>query len=225
MRLQRAALLLVLPVLATATPLGAQQPASQGARPDAPQALRAAPSGRATTEVTLVVPRPPAPAGAQAAAQPQNAQNAQPAAAPLTIRIDYGQPHLRGRTLHTDSLVPYDRPWRTGANASTTLTTGVDLVIGGQPVPKGTYVLWTMPRRTGWTLMVQKRPAPATMQQEMTYDPANDVARVELRAQTLATPVESLTITLVPSTAPGAARGELRLAWGTTALSTEWMVR
>ena len=177
------------------------------AAPAAQPTLRAAPSTRATAEVTLQYPRESAPAGAQ----------------PVTIRIDYGQPHLRGRTLHTDSLVPYDRPWRTGANAATTLTTGVDLVIGGQPVPAGTYVLWTLPSRSGWTLIVQRSGTAA--QAEGRYDPANDVARIPLRQQTLAAPAESLTMWLVPSTAPGVQRGELRLAWGATMLSAEWAVR
>ena len=113
--------------------------------------LRPALSGRATSIVTLAVPRDPA--------QPA-APNAQPAAAqttpPITIALDYGQPHLRGRTLHTDSLVPYDKPWRTGANDPTTLTTGVDLVVGGANLPAGKYVLYTIPGRDSWKLIIQK---------------------------------------------------------------------
>jgi hypothetical protein len=171
-------------------------------------AMRAAPSGRATTEVVLTF--------ADSAARA--------AASPAKIRIDYGQPHLRGRKLLTDSLVPYDKPWRTGANAATTLTTDVDLVIGGVNLPKGTYVLQTMPSRAGWKLLVQKEVAPSPMQEAVTYDPANDVARVDLRVSTLSAPLESLTFWLIPS--PGAsARGELRLAWGTIALATDWVVR
>src|SRR5688500_1872984 len=93
--------------------------------------LRVAPSGRGLTEVTLTLVDSVARASAK----------------PSIIRIDYGQPHLRGRQLLTDSLVPYDKPWRTGANAPTTLTTDVDLVIGGATVPKGRYVLQTLPAR------------------------------------------------------------------------------
>ncbi len=168
-------------------------------------AMRATPSGRATTGVTLTFMDSAARA------------NGQPAA----IRIDYGQPHLRGRTLHTDSLVPYDVPWRTGANGATTLTSDVDLVIGGANVPKGTYVLQTLPSRTGWTLLIQKNVTASAM----TYDPANDVARVPLRQTTLPIPLESLTMWLIPATQPGATRGELRFGWGTTALATDWSVR
>lgn len=165
-------------------------------------AMRPAPSGRATAEVVLTLVD-------TAAAR---------TATPAKIRIDYGQPHLRGRTLHTDSLVPYDRVWRTGANDPTTLTTDVDLTIGGTAVPKGSYVLQTLPGRNGWQLLVQKPAAGQGAQ-------PTDVARIPLRATTLHQPLESFTFWLIPSTQPGAARGELRLAWGTSALSTEWMVR
>jgi hypothetical protein len=166
--------------------------------------LRPAASGRGTSEVTLTTPgpegQPPVPAG--------------------KIRLDYGQPHLRGRTLHTDSLVPFDKPWRTGANAPTMLTTEVALDLGGVVLPKGSYVLFTLPSRAGWALIVQK-----DVGQGGEYKVENDVARVSLRSRTLAAPLESLTMWLIPSTAPGAARGELRLAWGTVELSADWVVK
>lgn len=166
--------------------------------------LRPAPSGRGTSEVILTVPGP----------------QGQPSGPEMKIRVDWGQPHLRGRTLHTDSLVPYDRPWRTGANASTTLSTDVDLDVGGVTLPKGKYVLFTLPGRAGWTLMVQK-----DVGQGGEYKTENDVGQVTLRVRQLAQPLESLTMWLIPSTAPGQARGELRLAWGTTEVATDWTVR
>jgi len=166
---------------------------------------RPAPSTRATAEVSLTYPQGQAPAGAT----------------PAVIRVDYGQPHLRGRAMFTDSLVPYDKPWRTGANASTTLRTDVALELGGATLPAGTYVLFTLPARAGWKLIVQRSEAQSATQ----YDAQFDVARVDLRQRTLASPIESLSIWLVPSTQPGAARGELRLAWGTTELSTDWTVK
>ena len=174
---------------------------------DAQGSMRVSPSGRATTEVTLTL----VDSAARAAAKPS------------TIRIDYGQPHLRGRTVNTDSLVPYDKPWRTGANGATMLTTSVDLVIGGASVPKGTYVIQTLPSRTGWKLLIQKDVAQSPMAAAMAYDPANDVARIDLRQTALAIPLESLTMWLIP--APGTSRGELRLAWGTVALATDWAVK
>lgn len=171
--------------------------------------MRVAASGRGTTEVVLTL----VDSAARAAAQPSK------------IRIDFGQPHLRGRRLLTDSLVPYDKPWRTGANDATKLTTDIDLVIGGASVPKGTYVLQTLPSRAGWKLLIQKDVAQSPMAAAMAYDPANDVARVDLRQSTLPAALESLTFWLIPSTQPGAPRGELRLAWGTVALATDWSVK
>ena len=175
--------------------------------------MRVAPSGRATTEVELTL----VDSAARAAAQPAK------------IRIDYGQPHLRGRRLLTDSLVPYDKVWRTGANAPTTLTTDVDVVIGGARVPKGTYILQTIPARTGWKLLIQKNGAQSQAAPSTAPDPAIDVARVDLRQVTLPAAVESLTFWLIPALQPagqtGAPRGELRLAWGTIALATDWSVR
>lgn len=205
------------------------------ATPTVPAGLRPGTSSRATAEVTLAVPRPAsampamggmgatsaAPASAPAPAPATAAAPTTPAAKPLVIRLDYGQPHLRGRTLHIDSLVPYDKPWRTGANGSTTLTTDVDLVLGGTTLPKGSYVLYTLPGRTTWKLIIQR----SVRQSAMTYSDSNDVARIDLRHSTLSSPLESLTMWLIPSLQPGIARGELRFAWGNDQLSTDWSVK
>ena len=139
-------------------------------------------------------------------------------ATPRTIRLDWGQPHLRGRVLHTDSLVPYDEVWRTGANATTMLHTDFTLMLGSAMLPAGSYALFTLPTRDGWQLIVQKDIG----QTIADYDTAKDLARIPLRMRTLTEPIESLTMWLIP--ARGAARGELRMAWGATELSTEWMI-
>jgi len=173
-------------------------------------AMRAAPSGRALTEVSFTF--------ADTAA-------ARVAGKPSVIRIDYGQPHLRGRSLHTETLVPYDKAWRLGANGATMLTTDVDLVVGGQPVPKGTYVLQAMPTRAGWTLFVQRDTAQSPMAAAMSYKPERDIARVALRVSTLATPLESFSVWLIPAAGAGTPKGELRLAWGTVALATDWSMK
>lgn len=143
-----------------------------------------------------------------------------PAAAPVLITLDYGVPSLRGRVPHSDSLVPYDKPWRTGANDATTLTTGVDLVVGGATLPAGKYALYTIPTKGDWKLIIQK-----FANQTAEYVQTHDVARVDLRRRALSEPVESLTMWLIPSTAPGKAQGELRIAWGSSLLSTPWSVK
>lgn len=173
-------------------------------------ARRAAPSTRATAEVSLTF--------ADTAAQ-------RVAGKPALMRIDYGQPHLRGRKLLTDSLVPMGKVWRLGANAATIFTTDVDLVMGGKDVAKGRYVAQLLPETSGWTLILQQETTGAAQVNVAAYDKAKDYARIPLKATTLMHGVESLGIALVPSTAPGAQKGDLSISWGTVQLSAEWLVK
>jgi hypothetical protein len=163
----------------------------------AQNAPRFQPSGRGTSVIEMMVPE-----GATVVPK---------------IRLDYGQPHLRGRVLHTDSLVPYGKVWRTGANATSTLETDLDLMLGKIHVTKGKYALFTMPTAQGWQLILQKDVG----QGADAYDAKNDIVRLPLRMRTMATPVEGLTMWLVPASA--GLRGELRILWGTTELSIDWM--
>lgn len=91
------------------------------------------------------------------------------------VAVTYSRPSLRGRAL-LGLLVPYDAPWRTGANAATILRTSHDLVIGGTRVPAGRYSLWTIVGRTGAQLVVNRQ----TGQWGTEYDPAHDLARIPL---------------------------------------------
>ena len=171
-------------------------------------AVRAAPSTRASAEVVLTL--------ADSAAR----ANSNPA----KIRLDYGQPHLRGRAIYTDSLVPYDKPWRTGANNATTIETDLDLVIGGKAVPRGKYVIETLPARSGWKLLLIKEDTPPPPP-DTPYNPASYFAVIDLRGSTLAAPMESFTMVLIPARGDGPPRGELRLSWGSTTQSVDWVVR
>jgi hypothetical protein len=139
---------------------------------------------------------------------------------PLLIKIDYGQPHARGRQVAGALPDDLGKPWRLGANAPTTLTTDVDLVIGDATIPKGTYVLYAVTTPGAWKLGVNKN----TTGEEMVPGEATDVARVALKSRTLSTPVESLTIWLIPGPA-GALNGELRIAWGTLEHTVGWRVK
>ncbi len=194
---------ILLPALALSLLLAAPLHAQAGAR-------RAAPSTRAIAEVSLTL--------VDTAAE-------RAAGKPALIRMDYGQPHLRGRRINTDSLVPIGTVWRLGANAATLFTTDVDLTIAGKSVSKGRYVAQVLPTRSGWTLILQAETTGAASVNVTPYDATKDAARIELRQSTLVSPIESLSIWLVPSTAPGVQRGELRIAWDTVLLSTDWVVR
>ena len=175
-----------------------------------PGAVRAAPSTRAIAELSLTL--------VDTAAQ-------RVAGKPALMRIDYGQPHLRGRHINTDSLVPLGTVWRMGANGATIFSTDVDLTIGGKAVSKGRYIAQLLPARSGWTLILQAETTGAASVNPTTYDAKKDVARIDLTTRVLTSPIESFSIWLIPSTAPGAQRGELRMAWDTVMLTAEWVVR
>ena len=143
---------------------------------------------------------------------------------PARIAISYGQPHARGRRVE-GGLIPTDTVWRFGANEATTLHTDVDLDLGGLRVPRGDYSLYILHTANAWRLIVNSR----TRQWGSDYDERQDLGRIDLQARTLAEPEESLTIYLVPQSArPGTGyaelRGELRIRWGRTELSTGWGV-
>ena len=165
--------------------------------------LKAALSGRATTEVALNGPR----------------ETGKPAPKALVIKIDYGQPHARGREVPVE-LTKVDTVWRTGANSSTTLTTDVDLMIGNASVPKGAYSLYSIRTAAGYLLIINKN----TGQWGTEYLVAQDLARVPLASRTLAETRESMQIALAPA-GDQAPKGTLTIAWGKLELSTNWAAK
>ena len=122
------------------------------------------------------------------------------------IWVDYSRPSKRGRTIFGD-VVPWNTVWRTGANAATQLSTPVDLVIGGQTVPAGKYTLWTLPTPTGWKVIINKQ----TGQWGTEYHPEQDLVRVDAKVETLATPLEQMTIAFEGNA--------LTIAWDRTKVS------
>jgi hypothetical protein len=120
------------------------------------------------------------------------------------IAVDYGRPLARGRAL-LGGLIPYDRVWRTGANAATQLTTTAPIRLAGVPLDSGSYTLWTLPTREQVQLIINRQ----TRQWGTSYQAAHDIARVPMSVDTLDAPVEQFTIRL------DTASSQLRMEWGT----------
>jgi hypothetical protein len=95
---------------------------------------------------------------------------------------------MKGRKIFGD-LVPYGQVWRAGANEATTFVTTADLVIGGKHVPAGSYTLFTVPDKHKWTLIISKK----TGEWGIPYPEGFDLVRVNMKAATTSTPVESFT--------------------------------
>ncbi len=130
-----------------------------------------------------------------------------------TITIEYGRPYLKGRKAVGGALVPYGKVWRTGADEATTLTTSVDLTIGGLAVPAGTYALFTLPSENGWKLIVSKK---AKQWGAFSYKESDDLGRVDMTARKLSSPVEQFTIEFDSAAAN---KAMLKMSWEETGVS------
>ena len=53
------------------------------------------------------------------------------------VVVKYSRPSMKGRTIFGD-LVPFDKIWRTGANARTSISFSDDVTFGGTEVKAGT---------------------------------------------------------------------------------------
>jgi len=124
--------------------------------------------------------------------------------------VDYSSPAMRGRKIY-GGLVPFDKVWRTGANASTKLTASRDFTFGETAVPKGTYSVFTIPGASSWTVILNKDVDAGTGE----YDEDDDAARITVKPETSA-PRERMTF-IFSETTDAATR--LDLEWESTRVS------
>jgi hypothetical protein len=132
------------------------------------------------------------------------------------ISVDYGRPSMHGRKI-MGGLVPYDQIWRTGANKATHFTTEADLIIGRVTVPKGTYTLFTLPSQSGWKLIINKTTGQWGIPYKAEYIP-QELARIDMKVETLSAPVEQFTIILEQA----GSGGILKLEWENTRASVNF---
>jgi hypothetical protein len=101
--------------------------------------------------------------------------------------IEYSSPAVKGRKIW-GGLVPYDKAWRAGANASTKLTASRDFKLGTTAVKAGSYSVFMIPGDKSWTVILN-----SDVNAGGNHDAAKDIARVTVTAATLAQPRERLT--------------------------------
>ena len=123
-----------------------------------------------------------------------------------SFTIDYSRPLLRGRKLLGD-VIPYERVWRTGANAATQFTLSAPIKLAGIAVPAGTYTLWTLPHPKGADLIVNKQSG----QWGTEYNSSFNLGTAKMDSQQLSSPVEEFTMSIVPVDKQ---RGTLVIEWG-----------
>lgn len=133
-----------------------------------------------------------------------------------SLKIVYSRPKVRGRTIF-GAVVPYDRFWRTGANAATRLVINHPIVFGDKELPVGAYSIWTIPSQKGWTMMFNSRANVWGTE----YDPAFDVLRVPMQSEQITNPVELFTIEIKPVNEGGM----LNILWEKTKASLEFRTK
>ncbi|CAN5132908.1 DUF2911 domain-containing protein [soil metagenome] len=109
------------------------------------------------------------------------------------ITLEYSRPAVKGRTIFGD-LVPYDKVWRTGANATSKITFSTDVKLEGKDVKAGTYGLFTIPGKTSWEVMLSKDLDLGANVGD--YKKESEVVRVQVKPTTLPYKVETFTINI-----------------------------
>jgi hypothetical protein len=140
------------------------------------------------------------------------------------MMLDYGRPAVAetpaGETnKFIGGVIPYGRAWPVGGKPVALLSSDKELVIGKVVIPAGTnsLYLWIAPDDTA-KLLISKQ----LVEGELGYDPAQDLARVDLQRETLPRQVNQFTMALVMDPAGG---GTLKMMLQTTQFSARFFVR
>jgi hypothetical protein len=132
------------------------------------------------------------------------------------IAITYGRPSAKGRT--DAALMPPGKPWRTGADEPTLLTTDKPLTFGKLVLAPGTYTINTQPDAKEWQLIIGKWGGPG--QWGIPYDPSLETGRAPMTAAKTSAPVEQLTIAIDDTPAGGT----LKVEWANSSASIPFTV-
>jgi hypothetical protein len=97
------------------------------------------------------------------------------------VTVVYSSPAVRGRKIW-GGVVPYDELWRAGANECTKITLGTAASIGGKPVAAGTYCVFLLPTKAGWTFVLN---GDTSLWGTTGYSQAKDVLRVPATTTTI----------------------------------------
>jgi hypothetical protein len=140
------------------------------------------------------------------------------------VTLVYGRPYSKDPKTGEmrkiwGGLVPYGRPWRTGADEATLLITQNPIVLGGTVIPAGAYTLFTQPEADGTAKLIVSS---QIGQWGLQYNPAKDFARVDLTRSAIETPVDQFTMELAKNPAGG---GLLKMRWENTEYSVAYTLQ
>ncbi|MDQ6861500.1 MAG: DUF2911 domain-containing protein, partial [Verrucomicrobiota bacterium] len=102
------------------------------------------------------------------------------------IEVDYSRPNKNKREIF-GGVVPWDKVWRTGANAPTKIKFSDSVKLGDKEIAAGEYALYTIPESNEWTIILSKK-------LDQPYAAEADVARVSAKPAKLSDEMETFTI-------------------------------
>ena len=98
---------------------------------------------------------------------------------------------MKGRTIF-GNLVPYNKLWRTGANANTTISFDENVMIGGKIIKAGTYAIYTKPNMTSWEIYFYSDASNSGTPKK--WDSEKVVASVKANVDPLSFKIETFTL-------------------------------
>ncbi len=134
------------------------------------------------------------------------------------VTVEYSRPNMRGRTIFGD-LVPFDKLWRTGANARTKVTFSNDVTVNGQTLEAGSYALFTKPGASSWEVMFYTEADGGGTPRE--WDDSKVAAKLSTKVWPIEMPVETFTIT-IDDVKSGSAN--IGIIWGNTYVAVPFEV-
>ena len=130
------------------------------------------------------------------------------------VKVCYGRPSARGRTMLGGADIPYGKLWRTGANEPTIFYAPVPLTVAGIKVSPGVYSLYTVPGKNEWEVIVNRSISQWGKEDQYTAEvKAQEVGRAKVKSESTSKPVETFTIR---AEAAGGKAATLVLEWEKT---------
>ncbi|KAA1244747.1 DUF2911 domain-containing protein [Aquimarina sp. RZ0] len=107
------------------------------------------------------------------------------------VSVAYSRPSMKGRKIF-GNLVPFDKLWRTGANANTKITFSSAVKVGGKDLKEGTYAIFTKPGKENWEVIFYNDATNWGTPKE--WDDTKAVAKISVKPNELPFNVETFTL-------------------------------
>ena len=141
------------------------------------------------------------------------------------VTVTYGRPFSKDPKTGDirkiwGALVPWDKAYRLGADEATLLLTQQPIMFGETTLPAGAYTLYMVPSETGASKLVISS---NLGKWGMPVDETHDIARVDLKKESLEKMLDQLTLAIESDKATGG--GVLKIMWENTQFAAPFTVK